>query len=270
MTGYARTAPPHITSSESVPKMMWMTAAALVPQAAVSLFFWRFDAVRILGISLLSGLGAGVLARWLFHQKASLRDGSLFVLALLFGLMLPPSTPTGAAAVGSFAAIFLGREIFGGHGANPFHPAVTGLVLLRHCFPGAASTPAPLSFETASIVALGIGGAVLLWQKLIRWEIPLFYLAVLYAVSRFAGPDFPIQFLSGALGFAAFFLVTDPVTTPLTRTGQRMFAAGAAGLAVFLRHGLPQDQALWSSLLIMNAAVPWMDRWVRPKGSYRR
>ncbi len=268
MTGYVKTVPPHIRASDSVPGMMWKTLAALVPAVAASFFAAGWNALRILIVSLAAAGLSEILARRWFFKKPTLEDGSAAVMAILLALLLPATLPTGMVMVGSFAAIFLGKELFGGLGANPFNPALVGFAFLAACFPEKMQPVPSITWgETISTAAILTGAAILWWQKLIFWEIPLLYLAALFCFSFFAGPDAKIPVISGVAFLAAFFLITDPVTTPMTRRGMRIFCLAAAVTALLLNPWCGSREAVVFSILAMNAVTPWLDRWSRPVGS---
>jgi len=122
---------------------------------------------------------------------------------------------------------------------------------------------------SASIAA---GGLYLLWRGAIRWQIPCAVIAgltvpatVLYLVdpSRFLPPTFHL--LSGAALLGAFFIATDPVTAAATDRGRLYFGAGIGALTYVIRTwgGYPDGVAF--AVLLMNACVPVIDRFTRPR-----
>lgn len=116
------------------------------------------------------------------------------------------------------------------------------------------------------------GGAFLLWQKAIRWHIPLSFivsLAVcstlgwLFAPDHLASPS--IHLFSGATMLGAFFILTDPVTASTTNRGRLIFGA-LAGLLVWLIRsfgGYPDGVAF--AVLLANITVPLIDYYTRPR-----
>ncbi|HPG87800.1 MAG TPA: RnfABCDGE type electron transport complex subunit D, partial [Spirochaetales bacterium] len=73
-------------------------------------------------------------------QDVRIGDLSAVVTGLLVALISPPSVPLWMVALGSFAAIVLAKEFFGGLGANPFNPALIGRAILLMSFPAAMTT----------------------------------------------------------------------------------------------------------------------------------
>ncbi len=242
-------------SPVTVPQMIWTAVAAALPAALVYLFYFGGDALRILSVAGLAAVLTEIAARKFFKRRVSVYDGSALLTGLLLALMLPPSVPSWAAALGAAFAIFFGREIFGGLGENPFNPTLVGFAfLLLILGPWGEGANAPLS-NPAMGGALSVGGVILLWSRLIHWEIPFLYLGTLFLVQA-VRPEAVAAIFSVPALLAAFFFVTDPATTPLTRKGERWFAVGSGLLSVI---GIPQ------ALLVMNALNPWLDRWCRPK-----
>ncbi|QNK08822.1 electron transport complex subunit RsxD [Enterobacter sp. JUb54] len=116
------------------------------------------------------------------------------------------------------------------------------------------------------------GGLFLLWQKTIRWHIPLSFLLSLtlcatlgwlFSPQSLAAPQ--IHLLSGATMLGAFFILTDPVTASTTNRGRLIFGA-LAGLLVWLIRsfgGYPDGVAF--AVLLANITVPLIDYYTRPR-----
>ncbi len=118
-----------------------------------------------------------------------------------------------------------------------------------------------------SAVALLVGAAYLLIRKVITWEIPVCFIGTLavftgifYLVDpgKYADPLFHI--VSGGVMLGALFMATDMVTSPLTRKGQIIFGIGCGLITGIIRlfGGYPEGVAF--AILLMNAAVPLIDR----------
>ncbi|WP_432469480.1 electron transport complex subunit RsxD [Citrobacter portucalensis] len=117
-----------------------------------------------------------------------------------------------------------------------------------------------------------VGGIVLLWQKSIRWHIPVSFLlslAVCATLGWIFSPDSlaspQLHLLSGATMLGAFFILTDPVTASTTNRGRLIFGA-LAGLLVWLIRsfgGYPDGVAF--AVLLANITVPLIDYYTRPR-----
>jgi electron transport complex protein RnfD len=121
-------------------------------------------------------------------------------------------------------------------------------------------------------IAYLVGGLFLLWQKAIRWHIPVSFLISLAVCSTLgwllhpenvASPQ--MHLLSGATMLGAFFILTDPVTASTTNRGRLIFGA-LAGLLVWLIRsfgGYPDGVAF--AVLLANITVPLIDYYTRPR-----
>ncbi|MBK7584701.1 MAG: RnfABCDGE type electron transport complex subunit D [Myxococcales bacterium] len=125
--------------------------------------------------------------------------------------------------------------------------------------------------ETAAVLLIVIG----LWLGLRRvfdWRLPvstLLSVAVLSGLLHLWKPTaYPtpiFMLLSGGLLFGAVFMVTDPVTTPLTPRGAWIFGTGVGLLVVLIRifGGLPEG--VMYGILLMNALCPLIDKTTQPR-----
>ena len=131
-----------------------------------------------------------------------------------------------------------------------------------------------LAGKGSEMVAAGfaLGGLYLLVARIIPWQLPLVFLGTLFALSgafhlmdpaHYAPPLF--HWFSGAAIIGAFFILTDPVTSPTTARGRIVFAAGAALLTFLIRNfgGFPDGVAF--ATLLMNLCVPLIDNWTQPR-----
>jgi electron transport complex protein RnfD len=122
-----------------------------------------------------------------------------------------------------------------------------------------------------SVIALLLGAAYLLWKRYISWHIPISYILTVAVFSgifwridpiNYASPLFHI--FNGGLLLGAFFMATDYVTTPVTKKGQLVFGVGCGILTMVIRlfGGYPEGVSF--SILLMNAATPLIDRYMKP------
>lgn len=125
--------------------------------------------------------------------------------------------------------------------------------------------------ETAALFLLA-GGLFLMFKRIIAWHAPVAMLIgvvvpalIFSAVSpaHYAGPLYHL--LSGGLMLGAFFIITDPVTSPNTATGQFIFGLGCGLLTWIIRTwgGYPEGVAF--AVMLMNAATPIIDHYVKPR-----
>jgi electron transport complex protein RnfD len=119
---------------------------------------------------------------------------------------------------------------------------------------------------------IAVGGLYLLYTRTIRWHIPAAVLGgllvpatILYFIdaSRFAAPGFHL--FSGASMLGAFFIATDPVSAATTNRGRLIYGAGIGVLTYSIRTWGGYPDGLAFAVLLMNASVPLIDRYTRPR-----
>jgi len=122
------------------------------------------------------------------------------------------------------------------------------------------------------IIALLAGAAYLFWRKYISWHIPIVYVATVALASwifngnsGFFTGDALFFILSGGLVLGAFFMATDYVTSPLSAKGKIIFGFGCGFLTFLIRKFAGYPEGTSYAILIMNAAVPIIDRYTFPK-----
>jgi len=130
-----------------------------------------------------------------------------------------------------------------------------------------------------SAFALLLGALLLFYKKAIDWRIPSgiilalsLFTGILWLIApdKYANPLFHI--LAGGLIIGAFYMATDMVSSPITVKGTWIYALGI-GLTVGLIRlfgGFPEG--VMYSILFMNAFVPFLNRYSRPRilGETRR
>jgi len=131
-----------------------------------------------------------------------------------------------------------------------------------------------LAGHGSEMVAIGflIGGLYLLATRIISWHLPVAYLGTLFAVAgifhlldpaHYVTPLF--HWFSGAAMLGAFFILTDPISSPTTHKGKIIFAAGAGLITYLIRvfGSFPDGMAF--ATLLMNICVPLIDAYTQPK-----
>ncbi|HUV39674.1 MAG TPA: RnfABCDGE type electron transport complex subunit D, partial [Planctomycetota bacterium] len=135
----------------------------------------------------------------------------------------------------------------------------------------------PGSLGETSFILLALGGVALILLKRIKWQVPVFYIgtvALLTWMLPYSKASFPptegffnghplYHVAFGGLALGAFFMATDMVTTPLTTLGQVVFATGCGVLTAVIRLYGGYPEGVCYSILIMNTAVPLIDRFTR-------
>ncbi len=263
---YKTTLPPHIRSADSLARRSWGQLIALTPLFITACFTGHAQILRVLLICLVSALAFEFLAAKFFRRKENLRNGETMLAAALFSLLMPSRCPSEIVILGIFVAVFITREIFGGTGSYLLHPLLLARVFLQLCFPKSMSEPMLLTGagNVWMLASIGLGGVLLLKQKQGYWESPALFISVCFVCEAlFGSREMPLVFFSGVL-FAAFFLLADPVTLPLTRKGTLIFVLGAALLSSGLSPGGFSIRSAGFAILWMNLLTPWLDIWLKP------
>ncbi|MDX2505647.1 MAG: RnfABCDGE type electron transport complex subunit D [Gammaproteobacteria bacterium] len=141
------TTSPHIFSANSVESIMRNVIYAILPAAFFGVYVFGISALLLLVTAVLSC----VLSEYLLNKfsrsqttlTGTIRDGSVLVTGLLYGMTLPPGLPLWMVCVGGFIAVGLGKFIFGGLGYNVFNPALVGRAFLQAAFPVSMTTWMP-------------------------------------------------------------------------------------------------------------------------------
>ena len=128
------------------------------------------------------------------------------------------------------------------------------------------------SLGEVSALACILGGLYLCLRRTAAWQIPA---GVLLAVAVIAGgvnlanmsSSWGVlhQLLGGALLFGAFFIATDPVTSPVTGKGKFIFGLGVGALVMMIRVLSNYPEGVMFAVLLMNALTPLINRWCVPK-----
>ena len=144
---------PHVQDGDSITRIMAKVLICLLPAVAASIWFFRFDAVRILvycaAFSIFAEYGWTLATR----QQATVGDCSALVTGVILALNLPPGAPWWLCAVGSVFAIVVVKELFGGLGQNPFNPAAAARVALLIGFAGPMTQWAPPVNGSLSLIS---------------------------------------------------------------------------------------------------------------------
>ena len=123
-----------------------------------------------------------------------------------------------------------------------------------------------------SALALLLGGIFLIVRKVITWHIPvtiLVTMAVMTGIFWLVNPEMYasplIHILSGGAILGAFYMATDLVTSPMTKKGMMIFAIGIAVITVVIRLFGAYPEGVSFAILIMNAFVPLIDKYFKPR-----
>lgn len=299
------TASPHFRSHDSTSDIMFDVVIALVPASIFGV--WRFgvNALILIMVCIASCLLFESGFEYITKRKITVADFSAVVTGLLLALNLPSGLPIWMAVIGSFFAIVVVKQLFGGLGQNFMNPALGARCFLVLAFSKAmttftydgVTTATPLyliksgvkptttdiknmflgniagTIGETSAVALLIGAIYLLARKIISPKIPLIYIgtfaiciAIYAATKDYDVVNFTLaEVCGGGLMLGAFFMATDYVTSPITSKGRIVYGVILGLLTFVLRMYGNSAEGVSYAIILSNLLVPLIERCTAPK-----
>ena len=127
---------PHLHTKTSTKSLMRDVVIALIPAVVVSVLFYGWSELLVLGVSVASCvLLEYLITRYMLKKACTVGDMSAVVTGILLALNLPSTTPWWIVFIGAVVAIGVAKMTFGGLGQNVFNPALVGRVFLLVSFP---------------------------------------------------------------------------------------------------------------------------------------
>ena len=269
---------------------------ALLP--GISLYCW-YGGVNALVLVLCAVATALLSEIACTRSLRDIADMSTVVTGLLLAVCLPATTPWYVAVIAVVFAIGLAKHAFGGLGKNVFNPAMAGYVVVLVAYPvlvveydarSGATALELLAHRSATTieeisqsnafglfgatqhewlnVAFLLGGSYLVAVRVIALTIPIGVLvgigvlAFLYdgGGSSLSHGSPLFNWFAGGTMLAAFFIATDPATSPSSRRGQLIYALCIGILAWLIRKYASWPDGFAFAVLLMNCFVPLLDR----------
>ena len=294
-------AAPHVHAKDSTATLMLDVIAALMPcvVAGIWLFGWR--AALVIVLSVVFCVLTELVCQKIGRRPVRINDLSAVVTGIILALNLPSTAPWWMILIGAVVAIGLVKQLFGGIGDNFLNPALAARAVLLASWPArmtATNTASayPLPFDTVTSatvltpgnaldvsmvdllvgripgtigevckVAILLGLVYLLVRRTITWHIPVVMVGTFALCAWAFGLDPLASVLSGGVLFGAVFMATDYVTSPMTKWGQVIYAAGAGLIVALIRAFGSYPEGVTYAILLMNIATPLIDRAVRPR-----
>jgi len=127
---------PHIHSKRSTSSLMTDVIIALLPAIVVSVLYYGWSELMVLGVSVASCLFfEWSISRWLLKRDTPVYYSATIVTGLLLAMNLPSTISWWIVIIGALFAIGVVKMTFGGLGQNLFNPAIAGRVFLLVSFP---------------------------------------------------------------------------------------------------------------------------------------
>jgi electron transport complex protein RnfD len=207
---------PFLHLGSGVPERNYNIILAALPAVVMGITYFGVPALGVLCLSIASAVGWELLINKASKQTVTVGDGHALLTGLLLGMLLPATAPYWLVITGTFLAIVIGKQIFGGIGANPFCPPALAFAILSVSWKNYLDFDAQLvdmdfnfvayhplvalkAFGTEYIsglslmdlmigkqiggigatcgLALILGGAYLIARGFMRWEIPVSFIA---------------------------------------------------------------------------------------------
>ena len=293
---------PHIRTPRDTRAIMLDVIIALLPALLVGVIAFGLHALLLTIISVVCSVGFEWLYRKLTKKPCAIGDLSAAITGLLLALCLPYTAPWWIPVIGSLFAIVVVKQLFGGLGKNFLNPALagrafvflsysklmsdftsdawTGATPLAALHQGALADVSVFSLFVGnisgcigeiSVFALLLGGAWLVYRKVISLRIPVSFLGTVAVVTLIfsRGNGHLVWMLqnlfSGGLLLGAIFMATDYCTSPVTPKGQIIYGIGCGLLTVLIRYfgGFPEGVSF--AILIMNLTVWMLDKATAPR-----
>ncbi|MFR9523251.1 MAG: RnfABCDGE type electron transport complex subunit D [Rikenellaceae bacterium] len=134
----------------------------------------------------------------------------------------------------------------------------------------------PGSLGEVSALCLILGGIYLLWRKVISWHIPVAVLGTMVVMAfvntlaiggsgalLFQMPLFHI--LAGGALLGSIYMATDYSTSPMTHKGMLIYGVGIGFITMWIRLNGAYPEGMSFAILLMNACVPLINKYVKPK-----
>ena len=295
------TSSPHVKSSTTTSTIMRDVIIALIPALIASNIIFGLRAGLVTAVCVASCVGFEYLSRRIMNKKNTISDLSAVVTGIILAFNLPSTMPLWMCVIGSFVAIVIVKQLFGGIGQNFANPAITARIVLLVSFGtqmtnwaapkiaavadavsgatpmaqiAAGETPNILnmflgttggSLGETSALALLLGGIYLVYRKVINPIIPVAFIGTVFVFTAVLGVNPLAQILGGGLFLGAIFMATDYSTSPVTNMGKLIFGIGCGLITVLIRVFGSYPEGVSFAILLMNILVPYIDKATRLK-----
>ena len=122
-----------------------------------------------------------------------------------------------------------------------------------------------------SALALIAGGIYMLARKIITWHIPVsiflsvfMFTGILWLINPYDNADPLFHLITGGLVLGAVYMATDYVTSPMIPQGMWIYGIGIGVITVAIRVWGAYPEGVSFAILIMNAFVPLINKYVKP------
>lgn len=121
------------------------------------------------------------------------------------------------------------------------------------------------SLGEISAIALLLGGAYLIFRRIISWHIPVAIIGSVAFFSWLTGINPLVSVLSGGVLLGAIFMATDYVTSPMTRQGMLLYGVMIGVITMVIRLWGAYPEGVSFAILIMNGFTPLINKYMQPR-----
>lgn len=210
---------PYWHNGSSIAVKSYNIMLAAVPAVLMGIYQYGAPALGVVTFSISCAMIWELIMNLIMRRPVSIGDGNAAVIGLIFAMLLPAATPWWVVLIGTFLAIVIGKQIFGGIGCNPLNPALVAIAMISLSWKGILDFNEallnyelgfPMTYPLATLKHLGveavseygagallmgchtggigatfglgliIGGIYLILRGLIRWEIAISFLAGIF------------------------------------------------------------------------------------------
>ena len=152
---------PHIKHPDTISSVMLNVIIALLPALCWGVYTFGLRALNIVLISIISCVAFEAAIQLILKRPVTVLDFSAAVTGILIGMNLSPAVPLWMPVAGSFFAIIIVKQLFGGIGKNIVNPALAARVFMfswanemgTFYAPKTSAEPFKITLETADMVA---------------------------------------------------------------------------------------------------------------------
>ena len=294
---------PHVRNKITTQNLMFDVAIAMIPASVYGVWQFGMHALLVLIATVVSCVLSEYVYEKLMKKPITVSDGSAVVTGMILALNMPPEIPVWIPFLGGIFAIIVVKQLYGGLGQNFMNPALAARCFLLISFAGfmnnfssaklgfdsmSGATPlaamragndvdlmslivgrVPGTIGEVSVIALLIGAVYMIARKVISPRLPLIYIGTV-AVFIFLFGGFDITYVAkevcaGGLIFGAFFMATDYVTSPLSKTGQVVYGLFLGILTGIFRLWGASPEGVSYAIILGNLFVPLIEKVTLPK-----
>ena len=285
---------PVIQTIEKKEETQRLVLLALLPSVLAGLIHFGTEALIVLLLSIGIGIVCDIIYDILRKKEEKKLHYGTILICLVYALILPPGLPWYCVIAGSAFALVIGKYAFTSDRTYFLNPALIAKAFLLLSFAGPMGkffyqgeiVKTPLenlmagegvnnmklllgntagSIGTTSILAILLGAIFLLWFDIIHLEIPLGIIVGFFIIAFFSGTTVEgmnrfhyliAECCSGGLFFGAFFMATEPETSPKSRMEQLIYGLFIGITAACLRFYGNSKEGITYAILAGNLLLP--------------